>query len=161
MPHKILYVEDEIAIIQLIRDVLNHPEIRLLSATTGSSGIKQIREVRPDLVLLDVLMPDRNGWTIYEELRRDDELCETPIIMLTGILHRYHVMKQFADSHIDAYITKPFNAGAIRYEVQKMLDVVLWPNLVQETRKLPVKTIVNHHEDIVPGTGVPDRLEST
>lgn len=126
MPHTILYVEDESAIIELVQYVLAHPNIRLISALNGGEGLKKAREIRPDLIILDVMIPDQSGWSIYHELRLDDELKDTPIIMLTGQLHRYWIMKEFAKSAIDAYITKPFDASAIRNEVETMLGTTFW-----------------------------------
>ena len=133
MSHTILYVEDETAIIELVQDVLDHPQITLLTATTGHEGMKIVQTQRPDLVLLDVMMPDTDGWKLYHQIRDDEQLARMPIIMLTGMLHRYRVMKEFAQSPIDAYITKPFDALAVRIEVQKMLKTPFWPELLPLT----------------------------
>lgn len=133
MSHTILYVEDETAIIELVQDVLDHPQITLLTATTGYEGIKIVQDKRPNLVLLDVMMPDTDGWKLYYQIRGDEQLAQTPIIMLTGMLHRYRIMKEFAQSPIDAYITKPFDALALRIEVQKMLKTPFWPELMPLT----------------------------
>ncbi len=126
MPHTILYVEDEPAIIELIQDVLQHPDIRLLSATNTAEGLAKVRALKPDLVMLDVMMPDGDGWDLYHTIRQDAALGQVPIIMLTGILHKYRIMKEFAQSPIDAYITKPFDARAVRTEVERMLGEPFW-----------------------------------
>lgn len=136
MPHTILYIEDEPAIIELIQDVLAHPDIRLISVTNGTEGLAKVREVKPDLLLLDVVMPDRSGWSIYEEIRADESLKQMPIILLTALLHRYRIMKEFSKSKIDAYITKPFDAGVVRQTVEQMLGTIYWTKPGQETGRL-------------------------
>ena len=126
MSYTILYVEDETAIIELVHDILEHPDIKLVSVSTAQEGVETARELKPDLLLLDVLMPDRDGWSVYEEIRADEKVRDMPIIMLTGQLHRYRIMKEFARSPIDAYITKPFEVSTVRAEIEKMLGVPLW-----------------------------------
>lgn len=126
MPYTILYVEDEPAIIELVHDILEHKDVCLISVSSGAEGIQKAREVKPDLMMLDVMMPDRSGWSIYNEVRSDPASRDTPIIILTGQLHRYRIMKEFAKSTIDAYITKPFDVGSVRRQIEKMLGVPLW-----------------------------------
>ena len=126
MPYTILYVEDESAIIELVDIVLSHPNIKLLTAFSGEQGLDLARKHKPDLILLDVMIPDRSGWSIYNEIRQNAELCNRPIIMLTGQMHKYRIMKEFSRSRIDAYITKPFDAGSVRVMVEQMLGVRLW-----------------------------------
>ncbi len=126
MPYTILCVEDEPRIVELLQAVLEHPDIHLLAAYNSEDGLKRARQQKPDLLILDVIMPDNDGWWVYMHVRADMELCETPIIVLTGILHRYKIIKEFADSPIDAYITKPFDAGTVRKVAQEMLGCTLW-----------------------------------
>lgn len=126
MCYTILYVEDEPAIIELVHDILEHKDVCLISVCSGTEGIRKAREVKPDLMMLDVMMPDRSGWSIYNEVRSDPASKDIPIIMLTGQLHRYRLMKEFAKSKIDAYITKPFDVGSVRREIETMLGVPLW-----------------------------------
>jgi CheY-like chemotaxis protein len=137
MSYTILYVEDEAAIIELVHDILEHKDIRLVSVSSGTEGILKAREVRPHLMMLDVMMPDRSGWSVYNEVRSDPEFKDIPIIMLTGQLHRYRIMKEFATSRIDAYITKPFDVGSVRREVERMLGVPLWSENPEKVVKQP------------------------
>ncbi|MGF1507011.1 MAG: response regulator [Chloroflexi bacterium] len=137
MSHIILYIEDENAIVELVQDVLRHPDIDLQFAFSAAEGLKKARTGHPDLILLDVMMPGRSGWSVWEELRGEDDFKHIPIIMLTGQLHRYRVMKEFAKSDIDAYITKPFDARVVRDEIQKMLAVTFWD--ARTGKPLPVQ----------------------
>lgn len=126
MPYTILYVEDESAIIELVDIILTHPNVQLISAYSGEQGLRLAHEKKPDLIVLDVMIPDRSGWSIYSEIREDSELKDRPIIMLTGQMHKYRIMKEFEVSKIDAYITKPFDVGSVRATVERMLGVRLW-----------------------------------
>ena len=126
MPYLILYVEDESAIVELVQIIVRHVEIELVSTFSASQGLKLARERRPDLMMLDVMIPDRSGWSVFEEVRGDPQLLSTPIIMLTGQMHRYRVKKEFESSPIDAYITKPFDVLTVRLEIEKMLAVAFW-----------------------------------
>lgn len=126
MPYTVLYIEDEPLIVDLVRDVLAHPDVVLVTAQTGIEGLAKIRELRPDIILLDVMIPDCDGWGIYEEIRSDAELKETPIIILSAQVHKYRIQREFEKSQIDAYITKPFSARDVRTEVEKKLGVQLW-----------------------------------
>ncbi|NDJ54358.1 MAG: response regulator, partial [Chloroflexi bacterium] len=139
MPHTIVYIEDETAIIELIGDVLSHPKVKLVGVPNPAEGIKAVKKEKPDLILLDVMMPGTSGWDIYHALRADEAFKRTPIIMLTGQLHRYRVMKEFSHSPVDAYITKPFNASDVRTEIEKMLSLPLWsrPSEAQASAETP------------------------
>jgi DNA-binding response OmpR family regulator len=141
MPYTILYIEDETAIIELAHDILAHPDVRLVSTSKVEQGLVWLRELKPDLLLLDVLMPGRSGWSVYEEVRAHHEFHSLPIIMLTGQLHRYRVMKDFERSLIDAYITKPFDVSTVRGEIEKMLGVLLWSKKQPDAQKAAAVTV--------------------
>ena len=151
MSYTILYVEDESAIIELVELVVKHPDITLFSAFSAEHGLKLIRDKKPDLVILDVMMPDRSGWSVYAELRDDANLGNLPIIMLTGQMHLYKVKKDFEKSTVDAYITKPFDVSAIRTEIEKMLRIPFWSKprdnaLKSKTRKSKAAKTRSGHE---------------
>ncbi len=126
MPYTILYIEDESAIIELVHVVVKHKDIQLISAFSAAQGLKVVRNNRPDLVLLDVMIPDRDGWSVYHEIRSDEQLKNIPIIMLTGQMHKYRIKKEFEKSSVDAYITKPFDVTSVRTQIEKMLGVPFW-----------------------------------
>jgi DNA-binding response OmpR family regulator len=133
--HTILYIEDETAIIELLTDVLEHPDVNLVCVSNADEGLKKLRDLKPDLVILDVIMPDRSGWSIHEEIRADKTFKSVPVIMLTGQLHRYRIMRDFAKSPIDAYITKPFDVRSLRNEIEKMLDTPIWSGQIPKQAK--------------------------
>jgi DNA-binding response OmpR family regulator len=113
----ILIVEDEETISRVLTVYLKHEGYEVLQAFDGESGIKQFAEHTPNLVLLDVMLPDRDGWNILQEIRQNSS-C--PVIMLTAlgdIDYRLKGLNQGADD----YITKPF----IGEEVIARINAVL------------------------------------
>jgi CheY-like chemotaxis protein len=126
MPHTILYVEDDFATVDLVRDILRHRDIRIIAAASADEGLELAYAEPVDLLLLDIMMPGEDGWTVYDRLRADETYCDLPIILLTALLHKYRMAKEFETSPIDAYITKPFDAGTLRSTIEEMLAVRLW-----------------------------------
>lgn len=115
----ILYIEDDPTNITLIQGVLAHrPTARLRSAADAASGLAAAREAVPQLVLLDLGLPDRPGIEVLRELRADDRTAEVPVVVLSG------------DS-APATITELMNAGARAY-LTKPLDIVEFLEIVDD-----------------------------
>ncbi|GEM_PF-615864 len=122
MVSKVISIEDEPEIAELLRLVLFSPGIELFSADNGRDGLVLIRQMKPDLVMLDVMLPGgMNGWQVYDTIRADEELKNTPVIMLTVMRAQPDRRQAFANSPIDLYVTKPFDALQLRREVERML----------------------------------------
>ncbi len=81
----ILYIDDDRLLLTLCCDVLDDSGYRTIIATDGPSGIETAKGVRPDLILLDVMMPGMDGYEVCRRLRADPALRETPIILLTAM----------------------------------------------------------------------------
>lgn len=128
MAFKVVSVEDDQEIAELLGLVLQSPQIDLFSADSGLDGLTLIREVKPDLVMLDVMIPGMNGWDVYDAIRADDDLKTTPIIMLSVTREGAERRRAFAGSDIDVYITKPFDTLRLRREIGRLLGSEgLWP----------------------------------
>lgn len=82
---KILFVEDEIRFQKMIKDLFRVEGFELLSAYDGESGLRMAREKSPDLILLDLILPKRNGFEVLEELKNDQQLSKIPVIILTNL----------------------------------------------------------------------------
>jgi CheY-like chemotaxis protein len=85
MPKKILVIDDEPDIITFLGALLRKNGFQVCEASDGVEGMKKVIEEKPDLVCLDLLMPERTGIKMYREMRRDDQLRNVPVIMVTGI----------------------------------------------------------------------------
>lgn len=106
----ILVIEDEPHILLGLKDALSFEGYRVVTASCGKEGLTQARAERPHVVLLDLMLPDMNGYQICEELRRQDAFM--PIIMLTARSQEADKIRGL-DAGADDYVTKPFSVGEL------------------------------------------------
>jgi len=105
---KVLVVEDEADVAEMIRYNLGREGYEVRLAATGTDALRQVKEVRPDLILLDILVPHLNGWEICRRLRQDRETQAIPVIMVTGRVEEGDKVLGF-EMGADDYVTKPFS----------------------------------------------------
>jgi CheY-like chemotaxis protein len=108
MPHTILVVDDEPALLRLMEFVLDRQGYRLVTATNGEEALEQARASRPDVIVLDIMMPKLDGYQVAEALRADAELSGIPIIMLSAKAQEEDI-ERGVEAGVDRYITKPFS----------------------------------------------------
>ncbi len=84
MAKKILLVEDEEIVVDLLQRKLSQEGYEVHVARDGDEGLKAMREVKPDLILLDIIMPKMGGFEVMEEMRKDKELKEIPVIVISN-----------------------------------------------------------------------------
>ena len=104
----VLIVDDEPNIVQLVRITLEMASVRVLEAVDGATAIEQALAARPDLVLLDVDLPDLSGLEVCRRLRGEDRMAHTRIVMLTAAAQQDDVARGLA-AGADQYLTKPFS----------------------------------------------------
>jgi CheY-like chemotaxis protein len=127
MSYTVVAIEDEDEIIELLRVVLRHAAITVRPAYSGQSGLALVREIVPDLVMLDIMMPGMDGWTVYDAIRADPNLRDVPVIILSVLQETPERKRAFASSDIDLYVTKPFDTVTLRHEIGRLLgDSELW-----------------------------------
>src|SRR5688572_20478095 len=107
---KILIIEDEPHIVLGLTDALEFEGFCVLSANKGKDGVQLARVEKPDAILLDLMLPDTNGFKVCEELRRWDAFV--PIVMLTARSQEVDKIRGL-DSGADDYVTKPFSIGEL------------------------------------------------
>jgi phosphate regulon transcriptional regulator PhoB len=105
---RVLVVEDERDVADLIRYNLTKGGYEVVLAPTGADALKQAREVHPDLVLLDIMVPQLNGWEVCRRLKQDVETKHIPVIMVTGRVEEGDKVLGF-EMGADDYVTKPFS----------------------------------------------------
>lgn len=117
----ILYIEDEHQMVDLVQQALKLLGYKVNSAVSGRQGLAMMRQRKPDLLLLDLMMPDFNGWDIYRALKSDQELADVPVIIITARILE-NGRKVIADlPPADDYITKPFDVEQLLRSVQNLL----------------------------------------
>jgi two-component system KDP operon response regulator KdpE len=113
----ILVIDDDPALLQLVELTFSKLNIHLYRASDGPDGLRQFYQYRPDLVIVDLMMPEMDGLEVCRQLR---QLSNTPIIILTALNHDDYVIKALA-SGADDYLTKPFNPEVLVARVQAVL----------------------------------------
>lgn len=127
----LLLVDDEPTNLQVLRQVL-HQHYRLLFATDGARALTIAREQRPQLVLLDVMMPGMDGYAVCQALKQDPALATIPVIFVTALSDAADEAKGFDMGCVD-YISKPISAAVVRARVRTHLSLVHMQEL-RETR---------------------------
>jgi two-component system, cell cycle response regulator DivK len=117
---KILIVEDNEKNMKLVRDILRHQGHQTLEAVTGEEGIRLAREHRPDLVLMDIQLPDIDGITALRRMRENTALDAMPVLAVSASVMPEEQHKIVA-SGFDAYITKPIVLRSFVETVQRLL----------------------------------------
>ena len=117
---KILIVDDQAPMVKILSDILKKENYQISIAANGQLGIKKALEINPDLIIMDIMMPVKNGIDAIRELRELDNFKKTPIIVLTakGGLNDY---QSAMDSGASSFMAKPFSPGEIVEEVKKLL----------------------------------------
>ncbi len=105
---RVLVVEDERDVAELIRYNLGKEGFDVLVASTGAEALRQAREAHPDIVLLDIMVPELNGWEVCRRLKQDAETRAIPVIMVTGRVEEGDKVLGF-EMGADDYVTKPFS----------------------------------------------------
>lgn len=108
MALKIVVCDDERSIVRLIQVNLEKQGYQVVTAYDGKEGLEKIKAERPDLVVLDVMMPYMDGFEVLKNLRRDPDYQELPVIMLTAKAQDKDVFDGYHYG-ADMYLTKPFN----------------------------------------------------
>lgn len=120
MPERILVVDDDRQIVRLLQSYLEQAGYHVLTAYDGETALHTIRAEHPDLVVLDLMLPDRDGWEIARLVRSDAHLAGLPIIMLTARVEDADKIVGL-ELGADDYITKPFNPREVLARLRAVL----------------------------------------
>lgn len=123
MGKKILVVDDEPDVVTYLCAVLRDNGYEAIEAYDGEEALAKIKADRPDLVTLDITMPEMTGVKAYRKMKEDDTLCTIPVVIVTGVTHDF---KQFISSRKqvpppDGYLEKPVTPEALLTEVGRLL----------------------------------------
>ncbi|MEA3358770.1 MAG: response regulator [Thermodesulfobacteriota bacterium] len=129
MAKKVLNVEDDPDIRTFVATVLEENGYTPIMAKDGEEGIKKLREEKPDLVILDILMPKQSGIKMYHDLKTDESLKDIPVVMLSGVSRRTFLRSQaalteFGDETVpepQAYLEKPVEPEDLAETLKKIL----------------------------------------
>jgi DNA-binding response OmpR family regulator len=120
MAQRILVVDDDRSIVKVLSGYLEQSGYQVIPAYDGETAIHLLRRERPDLVILDLMMPNRDGWEVTQLVRADPKLSPMPVIMLTARVEDTDKILGL-ELGADDYITKPFNAREVVARVRSLL----------------------------------------
>lgn len=119
---KVLCIEDEPEMIDLVKLILERKGFQVVGAIGGREGLAVIRREMPDLILLDLMMPDLDGWEVYRQMKAEEALKDIPVIVVTAKAHDIDKVLGLHIVKVDDYITKPFGPQELLDSVEKVLS---------------------------------------
>ena len=117
----IVYIEDEPDMIDLVRLILSRKGYEVKGATGGRDGLDLIRSSLPDLVLLDLMMPDMDGWEVYQQVKAGETTRAIPVIVITAKAQNIDKVLGIHIAKVDDYISKPFSPQQLIESIEKVL----------------------------------------
>jgi two-component system response regulator VicR len=117
----IVCIEDERDMIELVKLILSRKGYVVHGADGGQVGLNLVRNIKPDLVLLDLMMPDIDGWEVYQQMRADPELQDIPVIIITAKAQNIDKILGLHIAKVNDYITKPFGPSELVQSVEAVL----------------------------------------
>lgn len=120
---KLLIVDDEDGVRALVRMTLDNGDYQIIEASEGLEALDLAREFRPDLVLLDVMLPDLSGMDVCRKIKDDPGLASTTVVMLTARAQTSDV-GDAEEAGADGYFTKPFSPIALTRKVESILGPI-------------------------------------
>ena len=117
----VVCIEDEQEMIDLVQLILGRRGFKVEGANGGLEGLEKVQQRKPDLVLLDLMMPDMDGWEVYQRMKSDEELREIPVIVVTAKAQSIDKVLGLHIAKVDDYITKPFGPQELLESVEKIL----------------------------------------
>lgn len=117
----ILIVEDNEKNLKLVRDILQFKGYRALEAKTAQDGIRLAKSNHPDLILMDIQLPDANGMTALRQLREDSQTASIPVVALTAFAMKDD-RERFLEAGFDGYLDKPINVKEFPEQVRQFCE---------------------------------------
>jgi len=119
----ILCIEDEPEMIELVRLILGRHGFNVQGANGGKEGLEKVKKNPPSLILLDLMMPDVDGWEVYQQIKADEKTNHIPVIIVTAKAQNIDKVLGLHVAKVDDYISKPFSPQALLESVQKVLGL--------------------------------------
>ncbi len=120
---RILCVDDEPGVIELMTLILRSLDVEVDGARSGKEALEKMRQQPPDLVLLDIMMPEMDGWEVYKHMRAEEPLKNIPVVIVTARNSSFEEVIARERAGVDDYITKPFVPNQVRESVKRILKL--------------------------------------
>lgn len=139
--YKILIVDDVMSNVLLLKVLLTNEKFQIATASNGRQALDQVTKEKPDLVLLDVMMPDMSGFEVSQQLKANPETAEIPIIFLTALNSTADIVKGFQVGGND-FISKPFNKEELIIRVTHQISLIAAKRIIVAQTEELRKTII-------------------
>lgn len=139
--YKILIVDDVMSNVLLLKVLLTNEKFQIATASNGRQALDQVTKEKPDLVLLDVMMPDMSGFEVSQQLKANPETAEIPIIFLTALNSTADIVKGFQVGGND-FISKPFNKEELIIRVTHQISLIAAKRIIVAQTEELGKTII-------------------
>jgi DNA-binding response OmpR family regulator len=120
---KVVCVDDDAPMTELLTLMLRKKGFDGLSAQSGQAGLELIASAKPDLVLLDLMMPEMDGWEVYQRMKSDETMKTIPVIVVTCKAEPIDEVLARHIAKVDDYITKPFSPSKLEESINKVLNI--------------------------------------
>lgn len=118
---KVVYIEDEQEMIDLVRLILARKGYEVIGASGGREGLDLVRRLLPDVVLLDLMMPDMDGWEVYQQMKADAATRQIPVIVVTAKAQNIDKVLGLHIAKVEDYISKPFSPKELLDSLERVL----------------------------------------
>jgi two-component system, OmpR family, response regulator VicR len=118
-----VYIEDEQEMIDLVKLILSRKRFEVIGANGGREGLDAVRKNSPDVILLDLMMPDMDGWEVYQQLKADENTRDIPVIVITAKAQNIDKVLALHIAKVDDYIPKPFTPKDLLDSIERVLQI--------------------------------------
>lgn len=118
---KVVCIEDELEMIELVKLILGRSKFDVTGAVGGHEGLQKIAAIKPDLVLLDLMMPEMDGWEVYQKMKASEDMRDIPVIVVTAKAQSIDRVLGLHIARVDDYITKPFGPQELLDSVERVI----------------------------------------
>ena len=118
---KVVCVDDEAEMIDLVKYILMREQFVVTGAPNGKMGLEIIKKIQPDLVILDLMMPEMDGWEVYQYMQAQKSMADIPVIILTAKAQSIDRVLGLHIARVNAYLTKPFKPQELLETIDRVL----------------------------------------
>jgi len=149
---KVLVVDDERAIVRLIEVNLRLENFEVITAADGFQALQEVQASRPDLIILDIMMPRMDGWEVLRRVRQEESSRDIPVVVLTARTSDSDIIQGW-QLGADEYITKPFSPIALVKTVEMVLERTPEERRARREREIVRANLLRSLRDRPSGVG--------